>query len=93
MTDALKAAPVLIAVMGPPLLAALRGWPLLGWLWVVGFTFLAVVTTVEEPPGYDMHHLGLHVFGSAAVAATFAIGLGGVLRRIRSDRQARREAM
>ena len=83
---ALKMLPALLIVVGPPLLAGLRGWPILAYVWIAGFASLAVITTVSEAPGYDMHGFGLHLFGGAATLAALALGVGLLLARRRTSR-------
>ena len=78
--------PVLLVVAGPPLLAGIRGRPMLGLLWAAGFAALAVMTTVNEPANYDMPTLGLRLFGGAAALAGLALAAGATIRRLRGTR-------
>ena len=84
--DVLRVLPALLLVIGPPLLAGLRGRPILGYLWIAGFASIAVITTVNEPPNYDMHNFGLVLFGGAAVLAALALGVGLLLGHRRTSR-------
>lgn len=73
--------PVLVVIAGPPLVAGLRGRPLIGWLWAACLGLVAIITTINEPPHYDMPGFGLKLFGGATALAVLALLAGVALRR------------
>jgi hypothetical protein len=86
VVEVLKLLPALLLVCGPPFVAAAAGVRVVGWVWVLGLAAMAFITTVNEPDNYDMPGLGLRLFGSAALLALVALGLGSALRRLRRGR-------
>ena len=81
VVDALKALPILMLVVGPPLLAGLLGRAYVGLLWSVLLGIAAVVATAGEGENYDMPGLGLAMYGGAALVSGIALLFGVAIRR------------
>src|SRR3954468_4832902 len=80
VVDTLKALPILMLVVGPPLLAGLLGRAHIGLLWTFLLGIAAVVATAVEGDNYDMPGLGLHLYGAAALISVLALLLGVAIR-------------
>jgi hypothetical protein len=81
VVDALKALPILMLVVGLPLLAGLLGRAYVGLLWTLLLGVAAVVATAGEGDNYDMPGLGLHLYGAAALISVLALLFGVTIRR------------
>ena len=91
VVDALQAVPLILAPAAPGLIAGLAGRPLLGLLWATALALIGVITTVTEPPNYDMPGFDLYFYGAGAAIAILGLLAGLGVRRARR-RRLRRDA-